>query len=67
MSNRKQKVGDLVLCWPYGNREISMSVKGIIVGFNKKGEGGQDHVHVLCNGKILTFMSWDIEALDESR
>ena len=65
MTRKKLMIGDLVACWPHGSREISMCVKGMIVGFNEKGDGGQDFVHVLCNGEILTFMSFDIEFWDE--
>ena len=63
MTHDSLKLGDLVACWPHGSREISMCVKGIIVGFNDKGLGGADFVRVLCNGEILTFMSFDIEVI----
>ncbi len=59
------KVGDLVACWPRGTPEMSEVVKGVIVGFNEKGEGGKDFVHVLCEGKVMLFMSFDIEVISE--
>ena len=55
------KIGDLVACWPRG----SDPVRGVIVGFNEKGEGGKDFVHVLCEGIVMTFMSFDIEVINE--
>ena len=61
------KVGDLVACWPRGTPETSEMVKGVIVAFNEKGEGGQDFVHVLCEGTVMMFMSFDVEVINESR
>jgi len=61
------KIGDVVHCWPRGNPEMGNRVNGIIVGFNKKGEGGKDFVHVLCEGKVLLFMSFDVRVINESR
>ena len=60
-------IGDLVMCWPYGSRDISSIAVGVVVGFNKKGEGGRDFVHVLCEGTVIIFMSFDIEVIIESR
>ena len=57
------KLGDLVICWPRGNSSMGDAQKGIIVGFNEKGEGGKEFVHVLCEGSILVFMSFDIEVV----
>ena len=59
------KIGDLVSCWPAGTRDMSYKTQGVIVGFNKKGEGGKDFVHVLCEGKIVLFMPFDIEVINE--
>ena len=60
------KVGDLVICYPNGSYDIAQPTSGIIVGFNEKGSGGKDFVHVLCNGTILIFLSHDIEASNEN-
>ena len=60
-------IGDLVMCWPYGSRDMSSIVTGVVVGFNEKGEGGKDFVHVLCEGTVIIFMSFDIEVINETR
>ena len=52
----KIRVGDLV-------HSVIKNVTGIVVGFNEKGEGGQDFVHVLVNGDIVVCMSWDTQDL----
>ena len=50
------KVGDLVTCHRFG--------RGVVVGFNKPGEGGKDFIHVLCEtGEVIVFMSFDVEVL----
>ena len=60
------KIGDLVLVHP--RFDDGTELTGVIVGFNKKGEGGKDFVHVLCNGKIEVFMEFDIKVVkNESR
>jgi len=41
--------------------------EGIVVGFNSKGEGGQDFVHVLVDGDIEIFMHFDLEVISGSR
>ena len=51
------KVGDLVLCkassgWPERT--------GIVVGFNEKGEGGKDFVHILVDNQVRICMSFDV-------
>ena len=48
------KVGDLV-------KRVKCNDYGIVVGFNKKGEGGKDFVHVFFNGEIQIYMSFDWE------
>ena len=55
------KVGDLVAIHPkfIGGPEIT----GVIVGFNEKGEGGKDFVHVLHAGKVEIFMQFDIKVI----
>jgi|TARA_R110000823_G_C15951164_1_gene501774 hypothetical protein len=53
------KIGDLLI--------VSIKVKhweyGILMGFNKKGEGGKDFVHVLVNGKIGIYLGHEVEKL----
>ncbi len=56
----KIRVGDLV-------HSVIKNVTGIVVGFNEKGEGGQDFVHVLVNGDIIVCMSWDTQVIDPSK
>ena len=58
------KVGDLVR-WLSGKRP--RVCEGVVVGFNSKGEGGQDFVHVLVNGKIEIFMHFDLEVISGNR
>jgi len=56
------KVGDLVQCWakPYE----SPAITGIIIGFNEKGFGGKDFVHVLCDdGTVQVFMNFDVNVV----
>lgn len=52
------KVGDYVVCGRYSSR-------GLVVGFNKKGEGGQDFVHVLIEGEVIIFMHFDLSIIQE--
>jgi len=56
------KLGDLVECFTWANRR---SVRGVIVGFNEKGEGGKDFVHVLCEGKIYVFLAFDVRVINK--
>ena len=56
----KIRVGDLV-------HSVIKNVTGIVVGFNEKGEGGQDFVHVLVNGDIIVCMSWDTQVIDPNK
>ncbi len=56
----KIRVGDLV-------HSVIKNVTGIVVGFNEKGEGGQDFVHVLVNGDIIVCMSWDTRVIDPNK
>lgn len=58
------KVGDLVYVWPAGSREISHRTEGIIVGFNQKGYGGKEFVHVLCEGEVFVFMDFDVKVIN---
>ena len=55
------KIGDLVEC--FSKCKDRRIVRGVIVGFNEKGEGGKEFVHVLCEGSIHVFMSFDIEVI----
>jgi|TARA_R110000823_G_scaffold148191_1_gene278856 hypothetical protein len=51
------KVGDLVSVLT-GNIG-----KGLIVGFNKRGEGGKHFVHVLSDNKVNIIFYIDIEVI----
>lgn len=53
-------VGDLVRCGPSWS-------EGIVVGFNEKGEGGKDYVHVLVDGSVGVYLSFGVEVVDEGR
>ena len=55
------KKGDLVDCYWASRWKI-----GIIVGFNKKGEGGKEFVHVFINGNIVIFQTHDLRKIDEN-
>ncbi|MDB4337589.1 hypothetical protein OAA09_01065 [bacterium] len=52
------KVGDLVSL--HGLHEQGT---GMIVGFNKKGLGGKDFVHVLVKDTVIVMMSFDIRVI----
>lgn len=54
---KRLKVGDIV-------HSVIKNVTGVVVGFNEKGDGGQDFVHVLVNGDIVVCMSWDTQVID---
>lgn len=59
------KVGDLVECFKLcTDRRV---VRGVIIGFNEKGEGGKDFVHVLCEGTVYIFMSFDINVIKKGK
>ena len=57
------KIGDLVYCYPTGTKDTSYRTQGVIVGFNDKGEGGKDFIHVLVEGKVCLFMFFDVEVI----
>ena len=57
------KIGDLVVCYSKSSSDITKPSPGIVVGFNKKGEGGKDFVHILVNGTIGVYLSYDVELL----
>ncbi len=69
------KVGDLVKAYSTVARvnvrgSTAESVKryriGVIVAFNKKGEGGKEFVHILADdGTVMMFNSFDIEVINE--
>jgi len=60
------KVGDLVIA--VSTVDYYEAAPGIIISFNKKGEGGKDFVHVLAaDGTIMMFNFFDIEVISESR
>ena len=51
------KVGDVVMS------QLSGTV-GVVVGFNEKGEGGKDFVHVLVIGDIHVYMFFDLHVVN---
>ncbi len=55
------EIGDLVECY-MGPGQYTC---GVVVGFNKKGEGGRNIVHVLCNDIIEIMMHYDIRRIGE--
>lgn len=48
------KVGDLVIAW---QADAPGDMPGLVVGFNKKGEGGQYYVHVWVDGAVHVYLS----------
>tara|TARA_B100001250_G_scaffold409701_1_gene434595 strand:+ start:1457 stop:1645 length:189 start_codon:yes stop_codon:yes gene_type:complete len=61
------QIGDLVMCWPHGTSAGLPCSQGVVIGFNEKGEGGKDFVQVFCNGAIMTFLSFEVEVINESQ
>ena len=65
----KINIGDLVeICSPYdasNQRWVAGEglVTGIVVGFNKKGEGGKNCIHVLCGDIIQILNHWDVRVV----
>ncbi|MEE3233434.1 MAG: hypothetical protein VX294_04650 [Candidatus Latescibacterota bacterium] len=49
-------IGDLV------KSQLS-GTTGVVIGFNEKGEGGKDFVHVLVEGDIHVYMSFDLHII----
>jgi hypothetical protein len=63
---KKFKIGDLVRPLSCVDHEKAMS--GIIIGFNKKGLGGKEFVHILAaNGHIVVFNAFDLEVINEKK
>ena len=62
----KMRIGDLVACYPLGIPGLAERVIGVIVGFNEKGEGGKDFVHVFVGDEVVVFMDFDVEVINES-
>ena len=57
------KIGDLVKrIWKFSENYNHI---GIIIGFNKKGEGGKDFAHVYTNGTIEVVMSLELAILED--
>lgn len=50
------KLGDVVEIWQFKQF-------GLVVGFNEKGHGGKDFVHVLVGGDIKVFMEFDLKVV----
>ena len=40
---------------------------GLVIGFNKKGEGGKDYVHLLINGDIIVTLRFNVERINKKR
>jgi len=58
LPERQVKIGDLVTSRLGG-------VTGVVVGFNEKGEGGQDFVHILVDGDVIVCMSFDVRLVKD--
>lgn len=54
------KVGDLVRVYRHA---AVVWGEGPIVGFNKKGSGGQDYVHVLIDGNVEVIIKINVEVI----
>ena len=50
-------VGDLV--------EVRGGICGVVVGFNEKGEGGKDFVHILVDGDVIVCMTFDVHLVKD--
>ena len=57
------KIGDLVEC--FSKCRDRRLIRGVVVGFNEKGEGGKDFVHVLCDQGVHVYMSFDVIVIKE--
>ena len=58
------KIGDLVDC---ANVSIDRSFEiGLVVGFNKKGEGGKGFVHVFILGQIHILQDFNLRDINEN-
>jgi len=56
------QIGDLVRCRRFQSLPL---VVGVVVGFNEKGEGGKDFVHVLVGDEVVVLMDFDVEVINE--
>lgn len=54
------KIGDLVICTPQPTPQILKDTTGVIVGFNQKGDGGKQFVHVYIAGQIYIVLSFTV-------
>jgi len=61
------KIGDLVWGYQQLPGPSIQKVQGLVVGFNKKGEGGKEYVHVLTEGIVNIYMRHNLEVVSESR
>ena len=59
------KIGDMVIL--YGAANQFSGIIGVIIGFNEKGEGGKEFVHVLIEGNVQVFMEFYLEVINETR
>mgnify|MGYP001162280462 CR=1 FL=1 len=61
---KRVKKGDIVICLhDQAPDQTSSSAFGIVVGFNKKGEGGHDFVHVLIDKEVRVYMFCDLQVV----
>ena len=61
------KVGDLVRGYQQLPGPAIECIQGLVVGFNEKGEGGKDYVHVLSAGEVHVYMRINLEVVSENR
>ena len=61
------EIGDVVVCQESGMLHPHQPRQGLVVGFNKQGEGGQDFVHVLIDNEVIMFMHFDLRVINGSR
>jgi len=51
------RVGDIVC-------SAIHQITGVVIGYNEKGEGGKDFVHVLVDGEIVVCMFFDLHVVN---
>lgn len=61
------KVGDFVAGYRQMPGPSVERIQGLVVGFNKRGQGGKDYVHVLSEGKVHIYMRHNLEVISEGR
>ena len=61
------KIGDLVWGYQQIPGPAVERIQGLVVGFNKRGEGGKEYVHVFMDGKVNIYMRHNLEVVSEGR